>query len=307
MSARLTHLAWGTAVAIPLAMGSASGQDVSLSSSFGYASGEYIFAEQYRSMSVLTSLTLRAGRLRVSGSLPVIAQNGTSVSLVAGIPLPTGGPDAGTVGRRQQGQTIPVRPGRYGRGMTRRGGASFALATDSIADSLTVAGTGNYEVNIGDPMFGAALTLFEGTGLMRSMDIEGWAKLPVTDIESGVGTGVADYGIGGSIALALGGTLMFAGATWWIIGDMPDLELRDALFYSVAFGRSLGQDWSALASISASSGVIDNVDPPVSAALSFSRRLSPGVSLHVGAGAGLTESASSFTANVGFSRRWPGS
>jgi len=300
-------MAWVTAIAFPLAISPAPAQDVSISTSFGYASGEYIFAEQYRSMSLLTSLSVRAGRMHVSGSIPVLAQNGTSVSLVAGVPIPTGGPDAEAVRRRKQDQTIPVRPGRYGRSSYARGGGSFALATDSLADSLTVAGTGDYEVNLGDPMIGASLSLFEGMGFMRSLNLEGWAKIPVTDIESGAGTGAWDYGIGGSIAIVAGGTMMFAGATWWIIGDMPDLVLEDALFYSASIGRSLGRDWSGLVSMSASSQVIENVDPPVSAALSLSRRLTGGMSLHLGAGAGLTESASSFTANIGFSRRWSGS
>jgi hypothetical protein len=173
-------------------------------------------------------------------------------------------------------------------------------------DSLTVAGTGDYEVKVGDPMVGASLSVFEGMGLMRSLDLEGWAKIPVTDVESGVGTGAWDYGVGGTMALAFGETMMFAGATWWIIGDMPDLPLKDALFYSASIGRSLGEYWSGFVSLSASSQVIENVDPPVSAALSLSRRLSQGMSFHVGAGAGLTESAASFTANVGFSTRWTG-
>lgn len=305
MSTRFRRLAWGVAVlTAPLASGPLPAQEVSLSSSLGYTAGRYIFAEQYRSMSLLTSLSVRAGRLRVSGSIPVLAQNGTSVSLVAGVPIPTGGPDAEAVRRRKPDQTVPVRPGRSGRGSFGRGsGTSYALATDSIADSLTVAGTGDYEVNVGDPMVGASLWVFEGIGLVRSMDLEGWAKIPVTDVESGVGTGAWDYGVGGSIALAFGGTMMFMGATWWIIGDMPDLVLKDALFSSVSIGRSLGQDWSVLVSMSASSQVIENVDPPVSASLSLSRRLSRGISFHVGAGTGLTESAPSFTANIGLSTR----
>lgn len=305
MSARLQRLAWGVVIlATPLASVSVPAQEISLSSSFGYASGSYIFAEQYRSMSLLTSLSVRAGSLQWSASIPVLAQNGTSVSLIAGVPIPTGGPDAGAVQRRQQGETIPVRPGRNGRGSFGPGiSASLALAAASLADSA-VAAPGDYEVNLGDPMLGGSLAVFEGIGVLRAVEVEGWAKVPVASVSSGVGTGEWDYGLGGSIALRAGEVMMFAGATWWIIGDMADLILNDALFYSASIGRSLGVEWSALASVSAASRIIESVDPPVSVTLSLSRRLSSGMIFHVGAGAGLTESAPSFTTNIGVSRRW---
>lgn len=292
-------------VALLAVASTAPAQELGWSGSLGYASGSYIFAEQFRTFSLLNTLSLRAGRLELNASLPVLAQNGSAVSYIAGVPVPTGGPDAGTVQRRQGGSTIPVRPGRRGQGsrMGGRGAVLLATAADTMADSMTVAGTGSYEVNVGDPMLGASLTAFEGRGVVRSFGVDAYAKAPVASVASGVGTGEWDYGAGASIALGVGETLVFASATWWVLGDMADLVLNDALFYSLAVGRALNDDWSLLASASASTRIIDGSDPPASVHLSFSRRLSDGASLSVGAGAGVTETAASFSASLGWTTR----
>jgi len=278
-------------------------QELQWSGSLGYASGSYIFAEQFRTFSLLNTLSLRAGRLELSASLPVLAQNGTSVSYIAGVPIPTGGPDAGAVQRRQGGTSVPVRPGRRGQGNWGAGNVLLATVADSLTDSLTVAGTGAYEVNVADPMFGGSLTAYEGLGAVRSLGFDAYAKAPITSVESGVGSGEWDYGAGASLALGLGKTLLFANATFWVLGDMPDLELEDALFYSLAVGQSLSDNWSLLASASSSTRIIAGSDPPTSVTLSFSRRLTDGASISFGAGAGLTETASDFSASIGWTTR----
>jgi hypothetical protein len=282
----------------------AQSQEVQLSTSLGYASGAYMFAEQFRTVSLLTSLSLRAGRLQLSGSLPVLAQNGTAVSYIAGVPVPTGGPDHAAVQRRQSGSTIGVRPGRRGRGGDANNALlGYSVLADPTTDSVTVAGTGSYEVNVADPMVGASVAAYEGLGVVRSFGVDAYAKVPVASIESGVGSGAWDYGVGGGVMLGLGQSLVFANAAWWVLGDMPDLELRDALFYSLAIGRSLTPRWSILAAGNASTRIIDGSDPPASLNLLLSRRLSDGASLSLNAGVGLTETASAFTAGMGWSTR----
>lgn len=300
MSAALL-IATGVGAIAPPAMA----QDVTWSGSLGYAAGSYIFSEQFRTLSFLTSLSFRTRRVEVTASLPILAQNGSAVSYVAGIPLPTGGPDNGAVQRRRQGSTIIVRPGG-GRGRGGRGGdgvSGAVVAVDSITDSLSVSGTGAYDVRMGDPMIGTSIAAFEGMGVLRAVGLDAWAKVPVASLESGAGTGAWDYGAGGSLTLGAGEALIFANATWWVLGDLPDLELRDALFYSIAIGRGLGDRWSWLASASASTRIVEGSDPPASLTLFLSRRLTDGTSLSVSAGLGLTESSSAFSAGVGWSTR----
>jgi len=276
-------------------------QELTWSGSVDYAAGSYVFDERFTTFSLFNSLSWRGGRLSLTGSLPIVAQNGTAISLVAGVPIPTGGPDNGTVARRQSGQTIGGRSGRGPRGTARRASFAAAVAADTLTDSLTVAGTGSYEVRVADPTFGATFTAFEGEGALRALDIAGWAKAPVATVESGVGTGAWDYGAGASLTLGAGETLLFADATWWVLGDMPDLVLEDALFYSGAVGRRLGRDWSMLASVAASTRIVASVDPPVSVGLSLSRGVGRRASFSAGASVGLSESASSIAVNLGWS------
>lgn len=297
--------AFAVGVALLAVAATAPAQHVTWSSSVGYAQGTYVFAETFRSYSWLNSLTLRAGALDLSASWPLLAQNGTVLSYVAGGGVvPTGGPDNAAVRRRVGGQTIPVRPGRRrGSSSDMQGAFGSTIVADSVADSLSVAGTGNLSVRAGDPVFGATLAAYEGIGGVRSFGLEAWTKAPVTAIESGVGTGAWDYGAGASVVLGSGRTLLFANAAWWVLGDMPDLELRDALFYSLALGVPLGRRWSMLTSASASTRIIEGSDPPVSAHVLLSRSLSEGASFSLGAGLGLSESASDFSASLGWTTR----
>ena len=282
----------------------ATAQRVTWSSSLDYAEDAYVFSDTYRSISWLNSLTLNRGRFDLTASWPILAQNGTVLSYVAGGAVPTGGPDNGAVRRRSAGQTVPVRPGRRG-GNSRniQGALGSVLAADTVPDSLSVAGTGAMEIRAGDPMFGATLATFEGNGAVRSFGVEAWTKVPVTSVESGVGTGAWDYGAGASLVLGNGRALFFANATWWVLGDMPDLELRDALFYSLALGVPIRGAWSLLTSASASTSIIAGSDPPVSAHLLVSRSLSDGAAFSLGAGVGLSESASDFTVSLGWTTR----
>jgi hypothetical protein len=292
-------------VALLAAATAAQAQEVTWNGTLGSATGSYIFTEQFRTFSLLNSLTLRAGRLELSASLPVVAQNGTAISYVAGVPVPTGGPDNVAVARRQRGQSVAVRPGRRGSGGMQLTDTALGnvLGQGTGADSASVAGTGDFATNVGDPMFGASLTAFEGTGLLRSVGVEGWAKSPVASVASGIGTGAWDYGAGASLVMGLGETLVFTSATWWMLGDMPDLELKDALFYSMGVGHRLGGAWSLLATASASTAIVAGSDPPASLGLLLSRSVGGGGSISIGAGAGVTESASAFTASLGWSTR----
>ncbi|MEW5918084.1 MAG: hypothetical protein AB1762_16905 [Gemmatimonadota bacterium] len=298
------------AVVLLTALAPLRAQDLTWSSSIGYAGGSYVFDDQLHTFSWLNSLWWRLQRINLTASLPVVAQNGTAISLVGGVPVPTGGPDAGAVQRRQSGQSIRLRPGRRttsGSGGNGRIAGSWSLAADvsmdTLIDSLSVAGTGAYEVNVGDPMFGGTLTTYQGNGVVRSFDVGAWAKAPIASVESGVGTGAWDYAGGASLALGVAQTLLFADATWWVLGDMPDLKLKDALFYSVGIGQPLGSDWSLLGSVSASTRVSETVDAPLAVGLSLSRGLARRASFSVGASVGITESASSVSAYVAWSTK----
>jgi hypothetical protein len=182
--------------------------------------------------------------------------------------------------------------GRGGNG--RFGQALSAVSGDSVAEP------GDYQIEIADPTLGSSVEVLAGSGTLRSIELEAFAKVPVTSVESGVGTGEWDYGAGAAIVLATGGTLLLGDLTYWMYGDMPDLELKDGLSYGAGVGRSLGERWSVLAFLTGSQEIVDTIDPYAALTVSGNYAFGDGASVGAGLGVGLTEAA----ADVSLHLRW---
>lgn len=265
-------------------------QEVRYSGSLSYSTGSYVFAERTHSFWFSNGFGVSGHRWSASTTLPVILQNSGVLSVVGGTGVPTGGEGSGAVSRRQGNGTIGTR---------RRDGSGSGAPTPS--DSVVVFRNA-YEVEIGDPSVRLSLDALTTTGTVRSLSFNLGAKVPIRSVESGVGTGAWDVGAGASLALGLGSVWMFADAGYWWFGDMPDLELSDAVSYSLGLSRLVaGGRMSILANVSGSSRIVPTADPPLSASLGLSRFFTRGSSLSVGLSAGLTESASDVSAYVGWS------
>ena len=271
---------------IVLAGGRASGQQVDYSGSLSYSTGSYVFLDRTHSLWLSSGLTLRAGPLTLSANLPVIVQNSSVVSFVAGQPVPTGGEDSGAVSGRGTGKIGSRGSGGQG-------------STDS-----TVVFRDAYEVQVGDPLVSAGWEAFSGLGFIRSLVVRGSAKAPLRTLESGVGTGEWDFGAGASLVVGKEYTLVFGDVTYWWFDDLPELELAGSLFYSVAVSRAImDARASIMASVSGGTSIMDTVDPPLSAGVGFLYSLSTGRSVSLGANVGLTEGSPDFTVYAGWSLR----
>ncbi|MEN8145489.1 MAG: hypothetical protein ABFS14_11125, partial [Gemmatimonadota bacterium] len=113
-----------------------------------------------------------------------------------------------------------------------------------------------------------------------------------------------DYGLGSSIALGAGRSLLFVDLSYWWFGDLSDLELTDGLSYAagVSVPAFEGQG-SVLFTLSGMSRIIETTDPPVSLATSVGRSVGRRGFLSVGGGIGLTESAPDLFFQLGWSFR----
>jgi hypothetical protein len=241
--------------------------------------------DRTHSLWLSNGLTLRAGPATLSASLPVIAQNSSIVSFVAGQPVPTGGESSGAVSRRGSG--------KIGSG----GNGSGSGATDS-----TVVFRDAYEIQVGDPLAFASFEAYSGLGVVRSVSVQGAAKAPLRSLESGVGTGEWDFGAGASTVFGSGSTLLFADLTYWSFGDLPDLELDGSLFYAVAVSRAvMSARGSIMASVAGGTRIMETVDPPLSVGLGFLYTLGEGKSVSLGANVGLSESSPDLSTYLGWS------
>lgn len=295
------------------------GQTVHYSVSTSYATGSYIFDGSAWSAAMFHGLRVQGGRFSFSATVPIVAQNNTALTYIAGVLVPTGGPDDSAVAARRRGQPVEwgqgtggMRSGTGGPGSGSGSGsgngfggrgnvASAPVFATTTTDTLTVTEPGGTRVNVGDPFVSGSVDLYQGLGFVRSLSVQAFAKAPLASVSSGVSTGKWDVGGGASIALASGRTFVFGDASYWVLGDMPALELLDNVVYGVGVGRSSEDGrWSLAASASGSSEVIRNVTPPASAGLSLAYRQSARQSFTLGTNVGLTESASKFSVLLGW-------
>lgn len=277
-------------------------QEVTYFGSVQYWTGPYIFTERTHSVWVSNGLDLRAGRVDVSVSVPVAIQNSLAITTVGSVPIPTGGPDHDAVRDRDPGHDVPMKrkAGNGGNGVGSQHGSSGSGVPVLAAEVDSVAAPGDYETQIADPMVTGSVEVYRGDGAVRSLELEGFAKVPVADLDSGVGTGEWDYGAGTAVALAAGRTLVFGDLSYWRYGDLPDLELKDGLSFGAGIGRPIGDRWSVLASVSGSQEIIEGVDPYAAVTLAGGYLVGSAHSVNVGIGFGLTESAADVSLYMGW-------
>lgn len=259
-------------------------QDVDYTGSLQFSSGSYIFTSPTRTLSLMNGLSVSTDRLRLAAHVPIILQNSGAVTLVGGTMLPTGGTGSGAVGGRQQGRPVPM-----GRGTPRTAYMSLSETT-AVTDS-TVEGPGAYRMQVGDPFAAVSVQLYGGAGGLRLVEVTAGMKVPVTDLESGVGTGEWDRTVGLAMAVAAGPALVFVDAGYWWYGDLDELELQDGLGGSVAVSVPVSSSVWLSGSVMGSNRVIATAAPARTAALGVSYQMTNGTNLSVLAGAGLSESS----------------
>jgi hypothetical protein len=164
-----------------------------------------------------------------------------------------------------------------------------------------VAEPGGFQMDVGDALLQAGIDLHRGLGAVRGLSVSALAKAPLADAESGVGTGEWDYGAGLSLELGAGRTFLLADASYWVVGDLPDLPLRNTLWYAASVGRSLGTGaWSVLGSVTGGTAIIESAEPPLSVGVGLGYTPESTRSFNMGVSFGLTESSPDVSSYVGW-------
>ncbi len=248
------------------------GREVMYTGSVQFATGNYIFATRTNSLFLFNEITFSRGNLRASATIPVILQNTPWITYGGGGMVPTGG-----MGHSEGGHGM-------GGGMT---------GSVDIDDA--------HKIGIGDPIARADIELIQEGKSMPSVRLASAVKIPLADIDHGFGTGEWDYGGGLSLSKLLGGNFVFLDLTYWVLGDMPDLELQDPLSYNVSLGRSFeGGKYSLLASFSGYSKIIEEVAPLAEVGAALTRRLDLRHHISMSAEFGVTESTPDFFISFGW-------
>lgn len=268
-------------------------QEVSWFGGASYATGSYIFDARSNTFTVSNGARVRWGQVDVAASIPfMVYDGGLLTSLGDGTQLPTGGSQHERVSGRQSGETIGTRRGRS----MPPSGQDSALVFDEA-----------YTAVLGDPYVSANARILTGTGGFRSLSVSGSAKVPVSDPDSGVGSGAWDFGLGASAIVGVGRTLLLTDLTYRWLGDLADLELLDGVAWTVGASRPIGSgSASILVALSGMSSAIDGVEAPLSLLASLGRTLGARGFATAGFGLGLSESAADVSLSLGWSLRLGG-
>jgi hypothetical protein len=257
---------------IPLGSSAAGDLDLTYYGSFEYATGEYLFTQPTNSVYIVNGVALSTGRLQISGDIPVILQNTPWVSFAGGDLIPTGGSQHENVSLKKRGRKV------------------------SLADTASTSNAG-----IGDPQLSMDLTFLEEGVKMPWVDLSAEVKIPVADVDQGFGTGTWDFGSGISLGKWLGENRLSVALTYWILGDLEDLQLKNPLTYRLTWGRSLSDSkYGIQLTASGSTEMIQNADPPVRVSFGIDYEVSPRTDILTDVTVGLTESASDFSISLGW-------
>lgn len=262
----------GVVLAILATASSVTGQEITYTGSLQFSTGDYIFTERTNSFYLFSGLAVSAGPLGVSASIPVIMQSTPWVSYGGTGMIPSGGIQHSEVGQRKRGRKVAL--------------------PDTIESE---------DVGLGDPLLRADVELLKAGKILPSVHIAAQLKVPLTDVDQGFGTGEWDYGGGVSLTKAVGGNFVFVDVTYWVLGDLPDLELQDPVAYSVTLCRPLtGGRFAVLASFLGYTEIIEDADPPAQVNLALTYRLASGRSLSASMVFGVRESSPDFSVSLGW-------
>jgi len=312
----IAALLLGAAITLA-APGPASAQQVSYSGSLQYATGDYLFTERTNSVYLFSSLAVEAGRVTISGSLPLIYQSTPWISYATSGGIPTGGPQQGQVG-----DSLQRRGGGGPMGMASRADLAAALGTGrlpalavaprpavrptaTMREPIALPDTASFDqFGAGDPTFRVTVDLIEPETGDLTVTLSGEVKAPIADPASGFGTGEWDGGGLLSVGRRLGSTFLFGEVGYWVLGDMPELQLQNPVSYSVGVGQRIGDgDLAVLASLSGYTRILAETDPPLDVGGGLSYRLADGRSVSFGISVGLSESSPDLSLSVGWRTR----
>ena len=268
--------------------GSIYSQQVTYTGSLQYSTGSYFFTERTKSLYFVNGFALSGEYGRISLNVPYVIQSSPWVSYSPEGGLPTGGMQHGKVGR--QGSTGMM---RQDTNRQRRHRVDLSDTTSYRTSSFS------------DPGINGAIFLYGRTGGSTSINLNTSIKIPMANPNNGFGTGAWDFGAGLSIFQSMRTFFLFGDATYIWLGDMDELKLNNAVFFNTGVSRLFAnRKWMASASISGSTQIIEDFDPPKNLNFSIGHFLSVKNSLSGTMSFGLTESSSDFSLGVGWSIRF---
>ena len=253
-------------------------QSFTYSGSVSYANGKYYLSKTSESLYVNNGLSMSYSKFNIYFDVSYIFQNSPWISYTTKGGIATGGPHHRALsqqtgnGKRKQKEKIVLQ--------------------DTISYSQS---------GFGDPFASIRYDLYSSYSGATQITIISTFKAPLTDPVSGFGTGEWDFSFGSSLLRKGENCYWNASVAYWYFGDMPELELKNALSYSLGLGYQFNRrPIMLLYSVQGMSKIVSGTEAPVSTGVGFSYRVRERITLSSTLGVGLTESLPDFSLGVGW-------
>jgi hypothetical protein len=285
--------------------GCVQAQQISYHGSVQYATGSYFFDESTSSFSTSNGFGYVGERFAVSFSVPFIVQNSPWISYSAAGQFPTGGPQHG--GLVDSTGNRPGKGGKNGKGSKNQYGNSSYNSMIPVnaaeEEPIILPDTTSYtEYSFGDPNIYAGIKLYTSTSGGTNIQLNSGFKIPFANPENGFGTGEWDYGVGTSLSQRFGNFFLYTSAMKWWLGNLPDLELKNPLTYSVGLTRTFGKGkWYINSTFSGYTEIIKDYDPPMNLSFGTGFFATNRISLNSTFSVGLSESSADQVFGLGWS------
>lgn len=260
-------------------------QTVNYTGSFQFSTGYYYFEDFTNSFYFSNGVSVQNGIMTMSLNIPYVYQSSPWVSYTDFGGIPTGGTQQGEVKRTG-----------------RQGGPGQGWGNGKIALTDT---TSYKQSGFSDPTIAASFTILTDRYHRTIVSLNSQVKIPVASPSKGFGTGAWDAGVGVSVSKGIFYKMMiFANSMYWRLGDMDELELRDAVSYSAGLGLFLNGDSVMFSgSLSGITKIADEFDAPVSLHVRVGVKLNERVYLNGNLSTGLSEASPDFSCGLGWTIR----
>jgi hypothetical protein len=163
-------------------------------------------------------------------------------------------------------------------------------------------GLGGTESGLGDVVAEEEHFFLAGGGARPWLSLLLSVKLPTADEDRGLGTGRPDAGAGMGLIQPLGTRWHLLGeAQYSVLGDPPDLDLRNTLWLSLGLQRRVSGSASASLSIERRNSVLRDLPDIARFGLIYDQGLARRVNLRAALFLGLSDTAEDYGVEAGFS------
>ena len=268
--------------------GSVLGQQIYYSGSAQYSTGSYFFERSTNSFYLTNSIRIRGGSVSLSLNVPYMIQNSPWISYSGIGYIPTGGSQSETVSDVGKGR------GKGGPGSTTPG-LEPVILTDTVSHN---------KYGLSDPNLYLSVRLTPLTQSKTLLYLNASTKVPVTNPETGFGTGAWDFGVGMSITQRFNTFFLTADAMYWHLGDMEDLNFKDPVSFALGLGKSFDNSkWLVSTMVTGYTPIIEGYDPPMGLSVGLGYFLTKNIALNANVSFGLSESSSDVGGGIGWSIR----